>query len=87
MKFLTNTYDPKREDAEYHLSYIRGIPRDQQWRDYLIWLSDKCIARPKATNFYTVEQLEAMGMVGIYDLELDKLRDRELVNKDDRSSR
>lgn len=30
------------------------------------WLSDKIIRDPKATDFYTVEQLKKMGMVGIY---------------------
>ena len=30
------------------------------------WLSDKIIGRPKASEKYTVEQLESMGMRGVY---------------------
>jgi hypothetical protein len=74
MKFLTNTHDPKDvEGAKMSLalsfedmSYPQG--REIAWQRHLDYLSDKRIGRPQATTTYTVEQLEAMGMVGVYKL-------------------
>ncbi len=35
-------------------------------RCYREWLAGKVIGAPKATAYYTVAQLEEMGMVGVY---------------------
>jgi hypothetical protein len=40
--------------------------QDQADQNYKLFLSDKIIGRPKATDVHTVEQLEAMGYVGVY---------------------
>ena len=75
MKFLTNTHDPKDiENAKMSLALSFEDMYDQKgresaWQRHLDYLSDKFIGRPQATTTYTVEQLEAMGMVGVYKIE------------------
>ena len=67
MKHLINLYDPKREDAEFN---IRTRPYEmplEAWTRQMEWLKGKHIGRPQATKTYTVEQLEDMGYVGVYD--------------------
>jgi hypothetical protein len=74
MKFLTNTHDPKDvEGAKMSLALSFDYMYDRQgleraWQRHLDYLSDKFIGRPQATTTYTVEQLEAIGMVGVYKL-------------------
>ena len=65
MIWLTNTYDPTREDAKYSLSVALNENRDEQWAKYLVWLDGFIIGRP-AAGIHSVEELEAMGMVGVY---------------------
>lgn len=67
--FLSNTYNPNAEDA---FTYVRRRPHEtptEAWQHKLEWLSDKIIGEPQATEHYTVEQLKAMNMVGVYSKE------------------
>jgi hypothetical protein len=66
MRWLTNIYDPRRPDfkANIHLTTLQ-TPEDAA-RDAREWLRDKTVGTPKATRYFTVAELEAMGMVGIY---------------------
>jgi len=66
MNWLTNLYDPKRDDARACLILFIDETEQDAWERQKAWLSDKIIGRPKATDMYTVEQLEAMGLVGVY---------------------
>lgn len=66
MKYLSNTYSPKLSDApNYIFRRMHETPKEA-WQNYLSWLDNKIIGRPQATEKYTVEQLEEMGMVGVY---------------------
>lgn len=70
-RFLSNTYDPTRPHAEamhcYSFHAYNDInSRRHEWQMHLNWINANIITRPKATATYTVEQLEAMGMVGLY---------------------
>ena len=67
MKHLTNLYDPRKEDAKIFISTMPHETPDEAWKHQQEWLKGKHIGRPQATAAYTVEQLEAMGYVGIYD--------------------
>lgn len=57
-----NPYDPEHwpspESGETHLQALR---REREFYDRFIK------GRPQATGTYTVEQLEAMGMIGLYE--------------------
>lgn len=66
MKFLSNIYDPTLPDAKERTFYSSQENRDEQWKDWLKWVGRNIMGRPKRTEFYSVEQLEAMGMVGLY---------------------
>lgn len=37
-----------------------------EWQYHLDWINENVIGPPKGTDHYTVEQLEEMGMIGIY---------------------
>lgn len=66
MKFLSNTYDPKRKDAPMRVTARIGETQQEAWRWHLEWLRGKVIGEPQETSTYTVEQLKEMGMVGVY---------------------
>lgn len=51
---LTNLAKFPQQDAKFAL------------KEELEWRRDKVIGRPKATRKYSVEELEAQDMVGIY---------------------
>lgn len=57
MKWLSNTYDPAGPWPEHHVVSV------EQWR---LWLSDKIVGDPKPTEKYSVEELKAMRVVGVY---------------------
>lgn len=59
MRHLSNIYDHRKPDA-------RNTTPEEAWRQHLEWINRNVIGRPQATETYTVEQLEAMGMIGIY---------------------
>ena len=66
MKWLTNTYDPERNDAKYSLPVRISETREYAWQKHLAYLADKHIGEPKATVNYTVDELKQMGYVGVY---------------------
>lgn len=66
MRWLTNIHDPSKPDAYLHIYVEDGQTIQQAIDDWEIYLSNKIIGRPKASDAYTVEQLEAMDMVGVY---------------------
>ena len=54
LRWVCNTGDPNAPG-------VRFDPRESY-----DWLRDKIIGRPKASRKHTVEELEAMGLVGLY---------------------
>jgi len=66
MRHLDNIYNPDKPDAKQLIKTRSGQTPEEAWAQQERWLSGKTIGRPKATEHYTVEQLEAMGMVGVY---------------------
>ena len=66
MKFLMNIYNPELPDV--YRTVLRSFEETQEeaWQHHLNWLQGKIIGDPVATEFYTVEQLKAMNLVGVY---------------------
>jgi hypothetical protein len=60
MKWLTNSAGEKFVVRRFEQSIEEAIS------DYRRFLSDKIIGDPKATDFYTVEELKAMEVFGVY---------------------
>lgn len=61
-QWLTNSDDHRKRSRKEYVGF-----RDPGGHAaHVKWLKDKLIGRPKATETYTAEQLEAMGMIGIY---------------------
>lgn len=67
--WVANEYDPQRPDARQHYCFSTTDPTEQdiEWGFHLHWLKTKRFGRPAATEHCSVEQLEAMGMVGVYE--------------------
>lgn len=67
-KWLTNTYDPDRSDSRsYHVSSCCDKKEsDRRWDSYVDYVEKHIIGPPKASEKYTVEQLQKMHMVGVY---------------------
>lgn len=66
MKWITNIYDPSKKDAKKFLQRsIRETP-EEAWRRHLQWLEGKTIGEPMPSDYYTVEQMKAQGLVGVY---------------------
>jgi hypothetical protein len=70
-KHLSNIYDPRKEDAKSKLVYSYAAfhdqnIRDREWQYHMQWVNENIIGPPKATDHYTVDELEHQGMVGIY---------------------
>lgn len=66
-RHLSNIYDHRKLDARmYHTQMAGPEAMGQDWLQHLEWIRRNIIDRPKATETYTAEQLEAMGMIGIY---------------------
>jgi hypothetical protein len=66
MRFISNTHNPKDKYARRYVVRSFHEPPEQAWQHHLEWLDGKIIGRPQATETYTVEQLEAMDLVGVY---------------------
>jgi len=72
MKFLSNTHNPFLPDTKkfhcFSFHAIQGGPEacEEEWRQHMDWIKSNLIGRPQASKHYTVEQLEDMGLVGIY---------------------
>lgn len=75
MKFLANTHDPEDvERAKKNLVLTFEEMNDPNgkehaWQRHLEYLSDKIISDPQETAHYTVDELKAMGLVGVYTRE------------------
>ena len=75
-RFLSNTYDPRKPDARMYVTlsfheYGDLDGGERAWRHHMEWINANEIGRPQATSKYTCEQLEEMGMVGLYELPAD----------------
>jgi hypothetical protein len=68
MRWLTNINDHRVKGAEqrHHYSSFDPAERAREWAYHLKWISEHIIGRPKASEEYTVEQLEGFGLIGIY---------------------
>ncbi len=66
MRYLTNLYDPRKQDARMQIVTMLHETPDEVWKHQQEWLKGKHIGRPQATTTYTIEELEAMGYVGVY---------------------
>lgn len=66
MKFLTNIYDPKRNDAKDKIFTGLNETVDEAWDAQNRYLIGKIISKPQATKWHSSEKLEEMGMVGVY---------------------
>lgn len=67
MKFLSNTYNPTKPDSDLLVCRTFDQTQEEAIGQYRNWLRGKYIGRPQATVKYTVEELEAMDIVGVYD--------------------
>lgn len=66
LRWLSNTHDPKDPNAKEYVATFIGQSREQAWEMHQRWLAGKLIGKPQATAFYSVEELEEMGIVGVY---------------------
>ena len=66
MKWLSNIYDPEKNDARNLLSIPADQTRQQAWANHLQWLRGKHIGLPKQMQRHTVSELIEMDMVGVY---------------------
>lgn len=66
MKWLTNTRDPRRADRSAYAQKWPGETPQEALDRLDAWLADKIIGEPKATPGYTVAELKAMHLVGVY---------------------
>jgi hypothetical protein len=72
LRFLSNIYDPNLADAKecrcYSHNSILGGPEamEREWQRHLDWINSHIIGEPKATKTHSVEQLKALGKIGIY---------------------
>ena len=66
LKWLSNIYDPKMPDAKMLVARSFEQTQEEAWRWHMYWLRDKVIGKPVPTDYYTVEQLVGMNMVGVY---------------------
>ena len=66
MRYLTNMYDPGKEDAQVYIVCSPGETVEQAWKHQQEYLKGKIIGAPQATASYTVEELVGMGIVGVY---------------------
>ena len=68
IKWLTNLYNPELPEAREDIICESGQTQAQAWQNQVEWLKGKLIGKPKATTLYTVEELEAQNLVGIYKI-------------------
>ena len=66
MKWLSNSPDYRDRKTMFDVPVYELKTHEQAWREWNEWVADKIIGPPQATEHYTVEQLEAMGLIGIY---------------------
>jgi hypothetical protein len=68
LKWLSNTADPNSPDFASSILCLDGQSYAQAVANRRAWLSDKYIGSPKATEVLSVQELENMGLVGVYVL-------------------
>ena len=66
MEWLTNYHDPSDEAFAMAVVVTVGETQAQAVENVRRWLANKIIGEPWASEFYTVEQLKASHMVGVY---------------------
>ena len=66
LEWLTNRFDPRLEEAKIYQASEAGGEFGQSWEQYQKWLADKFIGDPKGNQYWTVQQLKRMSLVGIY---------------------
>jgi len=68
MEHIGNIYDSRLPNARIFFTPEDGGAGSpyEQWMVHLAWVAKLIIGRPVATEAHTVEQLEAMHMVGLY---------------------
>lgn len=70
--FLGNVHDPNAPNAQMYFTYSFHAwdcgpdAMRWEWEQHLRYLNENNIGPPKATEKYTVRQLEEMGLVGVY---------------------
>ena len=68
MRWISNTFDPNHPSAYAYGAGVQ-LPNEtpaQSYANWKAWLRGKHLGRPQGTERYTVEELEAMGYVGVY---------------------
>lgn len=58
LEWVTNTEDV--------ISRPSVLANDNAWILVKVWMGEFATGRPKATGEYSVEQLEEMGLIGLY---------------------
>lgn len=66
MKWLTNA---SKEVSEFTVVRVLGESYSDTIQQEFEFRKGKIFGRPKATETYSVEQLEAQGLIGIYGME------------------
>ena len=68
LKWLSNTYDPTMPDAPLQVIALSSETMQEAWQTKREWLKGKVIGDPQTTvNMkYTVDELKAMHLVGVY---------------------
>ena len=66
LKYCGNTHNPEAENAMMYHVYSGEEDRFTSWNNHLEWLKQFTIGEPSATDYFTVEELKAMDMVGLY---------------------
>lgn len=64
MIWLTNCYNPYLPDSREKGYFDKT---DEEWQDFLKWISCKVISEPKSTTRYSTEELNRFGYVGVYE--------------------
>lgn len=71
-RHLSNIFDHRKHNSRMMFSHSYNAficgegAMDKEWQHYVEWIDRNVIGPPKATESYTVAQLEEMGMIGIY---------------------
>lgn len=66
MKWLSNIYNPNLPDARFHLGRSLHQTIEDVWKWHKYWLQDKIIGEPEASEYYTVQEMKDMNLVGVY---------------------
>jgi len=68
---VKNTYDHRLSDAKDQLTLATRTlvvqDKEAQWQHHLDFIARHVIGPPRKTNQCTVQELEAMNMIGLYE--------------------